>query len=460
MSTSEASGNDFRPVPATDLTRLLADHVAAGFPPDLALDLVLNELVVQAADATSASAAALALFRGEEMVCRASTGRHAPDLGVPLNTLEGLSGACVRTHQPQICTDAESDPRIDPAVSHRLNVRSMLVVPVFSEEESEKSEVLIGVLEIFSPLADAFGEAAQQRLQEFARECAIVCSSALQMHAKPRPEFLALNDAGDPSGDGRVLDSAVAPGLPEAGSAARRFARQPYEGWTLALGALAIAVALGVSFLIGSRIGWFTSPSAVAVVPAEDAPQAANKTAPKSRGEASSKPKTRSASASPASPDELVVYENGRVVFRMKPRQAVSRASSGAARSRSTQPGGAENQEANENGAVVTASSSARIPSPKSIWLAPAQAENRLLNRVEPSYPVEARASHRAGNVVLEVSVADDGSVSNVRPLSGDPVLAAAASRAVRSWRYQPYSTHGSPAEFQTEVTLKFALPE
>jgi len=95
----------------------------------------------------------------------------------------------------------------------------------------------------------------------------------------------------------------------------------------------------------------------------------------------------------------------------------------------------------------------------ESVWLAPAQAESRLLTRTEPQYPREALAAHRAGDVVLEVQVAQDGSVSNIRTLSGDPVLAAAATEAVRKWRYQPYRQHDHPAQFQTDVTLSFSLP-
>jgi outer membrane biosynthesis protein TonB len=38
-------------------------------------------------------------------------------------------------------------------------------------------------------------------------------------------------------------------------------------------------------------------------------------------------------------------------------------------------------------------------------------------------------------------------------------MLAAAAAEAVRNWRYQPYRQHDRPAQFQTDVTLRFALP-
>ncbi len=59
-----------------------------------------------------------------------------------------------------------------------------------------------------------------------------------------------------------------------------------------------------------------------------------------------------------------------------------------------------------------------------------------------------------------EIQVAEDGSVSSIRTITGDPILAAAASQAVRNWRYQPYRQHDHPAQFQTDVTLNFTLPD
>jgi protein TonB len=107
---------------------------------------------------------------------------------------------------------------------------------------------------------------------------------------------------------------------------------------------------------------------------------------------------------------------------------------------------------------VVQASSSKRIASHSAVWLAPNEAEQRLLSRVDPPYPADAIAAHRSGNVVLEVKVGEDGTVTSVRPLLGDPLLARAAAAAVRSWRYQPYRSHDQPSSFQTDVTMTFQL--
>jgi TonB family protein len=132
---------------------------------------------------------------------------------------------------------------------------------------------------------------------------------------------------------------------------------------------------------------------------------------------------------------ELVVYEKGKVIFRMRPDPTKQ-----------------------NSDAIVEASSITKIAPAQSVRLAPEEAETRLLSRTEPQYPPEARAAHRAGNVILEVQVAEDGSVSSIRTVSGDPLLAAAATEAVRTWRYQPYRQHNHASQFQTDVTLTFTL--
>jgi len=63
------------------------------------------------------------------------------------------------------------------------------------------------------------------------------------------------------------------------------------------------------------------------------------------------------------------------------------------------------------------------------------------------------------GPVVLSVLVDTDGMVEQVHVVSGEPQLAGAAEDAVRQWRFQPYLSHGQAAEFETRVTVNFALP-
>src|SRR5215475_4322782 len=63
----------------TQVAQTLAAHGGGAVSVELALDLVLNEVVEQARAATGATGAAVALFRDGELTCRATAGENAPD---------------------------------------------------------------------------------------------------------------------------------------------------------------------------------------------------------------------------------------------------------------------------------------------------------------------------------------------------------------------------------------------
>ncbi|MGZ3489552.1 MAG: GAF domain-containing protein, partial [Isosphaeraceae bacterium] len=309
-----------------DLNRVLEQQVEAGFPPELALDLVLHELVVRAVDATGASSAALALARGDEMVCRAATGLHAPDLGVPLNTRDGLSGACLHTRQPQLCVDTESDTRVDSVIARRLGIRSMLMVPVLDEDH------LIGVLEVFSSEPAAFSEHEQILLEASARDCARIRHAAADLGLR-RLAALALVPSDQPQSQVKT-PLPTPPAFVEAPTSPQQ--TQPlYQNWSLILGTLVILAAVALSFMAGSRIGGlFSSPSAQVQVPQSSSSDAAKPralpTAPAGKSASlSSAPASASAAQHVPAPsaDELVVYDHGKVIFRMRPAPKKSGAS-------------------------------------------------------------------------------------------------------------------------------------
>ena len=77
---------------------------------------------------------------------------------------------------------------------------------------------------------------------------------------------------------------------------------------------------------------------------------------------------------------------------------------------------------------------------------------------VQPIYPPEARAAHLEGDVILDLTLAKDGSVYKINNLRGNPALAESARQAVAKWRYQPYLLNGIPVVVETEVTVKFRL--
>jgi TonB family protein len=82
-----------------------------------------------------------------------------------------------------------------------------------------------------------------------------------------------------------------------------------------------------------------------------------------------------------------------------------------------------------------------------------------LMHRVNPVYPAQARAQHLSGTVALRITIAEDGRIHDVSQISGEPVLAAAASDAIRHWRYSPFLLDGQPVEVQKKISVVFKLP-
>jgi len=83
----------------------------------------------------------------------------------------------------------------------------------------------------------------------------------------------------------------------------------------------------------------------------------------------------------------------------------------------------------------------------------------KILTHPAPIYPAVARTASIQGLVRLEAVITKDGTVRDLKVLSGNPMLAEAARDAVRRWRYQPAKLDGEPIEVRTDIDVDFKLP-
>ncbi|MGH9866367.1 MAG: energy transducer TonB [Candidatus Acidiferrales bacterium] len=63
--------------------------------------------------------------------------------------------------------------------------------------------------------------------------------------------------------------------------------------------------------------------------------------------------------------------------------------------------------------------------------------KRKVSHRVVPDYPSLARQMNITGKVKIEVTVAPDGHVKSTRPVGGSPLLLDAATKAVKSWKFE-----------------------
>jgi TonB family protein len=339
------------------------DNISPELSADLALEIVLNEIVEQACLATGATGAAIVLMRDGELVCRASSGETAPELGSRLDPSSGISGQCIRTYLTQRCSDALADPRADQEASLRLGIRSVLVMPLL------RMDKLLGIFELFSSRPSAFGERDERTLEVLVTQTLVNLDRAshpLTPPSMPLETSADRNDSRTQSGDlGRQREQwgSVQSGSDQAGSdelrteesrseesrseesrseeSMRRVAAMmPSSGsdfLTLTLGAAVLLCAVTLGVLVGRHFGFTRAahstpatvsanstaaknPSDAAATPIQS-PSATGTDTPISDQISLSTAPLKRTDPAPA-PGGLQVYENGKEIFHLQPGQS------------------------------------------------------------------------------------------------------------------------------------------
>ena len=80
------------------------------------------------------------------------------------------------------------------------------------------------------------------------------------------------------------------------------------------------------------------------------------------------------------------------------------------------------------------------------------------LQQTIESYPLLTPHSRVQGSVVLQAVVGADGSIEDLRVVSGPSILVAAAQQAVRQWHFKPYLENGQPVETKARITVNFSI--
>ena len=419
------------------------------------LDVVLKLIVEQACLATGATGAAIALAGKDEMICRASVGTTAPALGTCFEINRGLTGLCVSSQEIQRCEDALNDPRVDSSTSRQLGIRSLLLLPLV------RQGTVAGVFELFSSRARAFADRDEQTL--------IALSSRVLHKLERVATSPAVPETVPPTVSELRLEETVHSKPPEPAL------ERPAENGPSALvvpprrdivGIVLSAAIVFCAFLLVAVVilhpnfrrtrtgGTPTSsaaatskdaaPSTLGQTPANAQLSVADNHAPVDTPGTYSRPASKSASGDasavhhpdsppPLPPGSLQVFEKGKEVFRLLPDGSAPSASP-------VVPAG-------------TVQKAAMIELPAS------DVDRNVIYRVEPRYPPEAISLKIEGTVLLDVQISPNGLVQSIKPHSGDPLLAQAASEAVRQWRFRQQVVAGKPVAMQAQVSLSFMLP-
>ncbi len=104
-----------------------------------------------------------------------------------------------------------------------------------------------------------------------------------------------------------------------------------------------------------------------------------------------------------------------------------------------------------ENAAAVTSNAAEHVEM--------SDGTSQVVSRsVDPGYPLLARQMKVQGSVILMAMISRDGSVQDLRILSGPPILATAAREAVRQWHFKPHIEGSEAVETIARVTVNFTI--
>ncbi|MEG4200274.1 diguanylate cyclase domain-containing protein [Microcoleus sp. Pol12A5] len=142
------------------------------------LDAVMAVIAERTQDLTRADGAVIEMVEGDEMVYRAASGIASAYIGLRIKVGTSLSGKCIATGQIMLCEDSETDARVDRAACERIGLRSMVVVPLFYQDDR------VGVLKVLSAKPSAFTESDIQTLQLMAGFLASSLHLASEFDAK------------------------------------------------------------------------------------------------------------------------------------------------------------------------------------------------------------------------------------------------------------------------------------
>lgn len=96
---------------------------------------------------------------------------------------------------------------------------------------------------------------------------------------------------------------------------------------------------------------------------------------------------------------------------------------------------------------------------PQQLRVPGTMAEANLIRKVQPVYPVPAKAAGVQGTVEMEVAISKEGVPEDIRVIrSPSDDLTQSALDAVRQWRYRPTLLNGAPVEIVTDVIVNYTL--
>jgi protein TonB len=101
-----------------------------------------------------------------------------------------------------------------------------------------------------------------------------------------------------------------------------------------------------------------------------------------------------------------------------------------------------------------------KASTPKRITIGGNVQQAKLVRQPKPVYPPLAKQARISGVVHLAAVISKDGTIQDLKVISGHPLLIPSALEAVKQWVYQPTLLNGEPVEVSTQIDVNFTLSQ
>jgi TonB family protein len=108
---------------------------------------------------------------------------------------------------------------------------------------------------------------------------------------------------------------------------------------------------------------------------------------------------------------------------------------------------------------IISSNVAVPKPAPGALQVSEGVTQGLLIKKIAPLYPATALKLRKQGAVELMATVSKTGTITKIKVLDGDSLLAQAAIDAVRQWKYRPFLLNAEPVDIETQITIKFKLP-
>jgi len=92
------------------------------------------------------------------------------------------------------------------------------------------------------------------------------------------------------------------------------------------------------------------------------------------------------------------------------------------------------------------------------IRVSAADAIKAAVSKPKPEYSPMARQMKIEGDVEIEVHINAAGGVDSAKPISGNPILTSMVTKAVKDWKFTPFTAEGKAVPAVTTLKFSFKL--